>query len=145
MFGIPKATFKKLLLLQVCLLGALFLAIMAFSRGLFSPRELGIAMVILFIAYFISLGLISKKIAKQSAESAIALDDDTRRRILREIWMMKAWIGLLAVSLPIGIVNGVANRAWLPTSVGVAMNVLLTYALLQAIKRWRKRLNWPQG
>jgi hypothetical protein len=145
MYGVPKAVFKKLLLLQLCLWGALSLVVVALIRGLLSPREFGIIGIVTFIAFFVSFGLIRNKLAKQITEPPIALDDDTRKRILRGIWMMKAWIGILVLSLPIGVANGVANRAWLPTSVGVAMNLLLTYVALQEIKRRRKRLNWPQG
>jgi hypothetical protein len=70
----------------------------------------------------------------------IAIDDRTRRRILRGIRMNKIWIGLLLVCLPIGIVKGVAERAWLPTLVGVVINQFLIYAAAQEIKRQRKQL-----
>jgi hypothetical protein len=141
MDGLLKTAIKKMLLMQVCLLGVLILVSIAFSRGLLSPRELGIAMVILFIAIFISLRLIRKKLAKQIAEPAIALDDDTRRRILRGIWMRKVWIGVLALLLLVGIANGVANRAWLPTLAGVGMNLLWMYVTAHEIRRLRERIN----
>jgi hypothetical protein len=79
-----------------------------------------------------------------SAEPAIALDDHTRRRILREIWMLKVWIGVLALLLPLGIANGVAHRAWSPTLVGVGVNLLWMYGSALAIRRLRERLNLSQ-
>jgi hypothetical protein len=53
------------------------------------------------------------------------------------------WIGVLAVCLPIGIVNGVAHRAWLPTLIGVGMNLLLMYAAMLEIRR-RTLLDSPR-
>jgi hypothetical protein len=78
---------------------------------------------------------------RSSAEPAIALDDDTRRRILRGIWVRKVWIGVLALLLPLGIANGVAQRAWLPTLVGVGVNLLWMYGSALAIRRLRERIN----
>jgi hypothetical protein len=78
---------------------------------------------------------------KSSAEPAIALDDDTRRRVLRGIWMRKVWIGVLALLLPLGIANGVVHRAWLPTLVGVGVNLLWIYVSAQEIRRLQERIN----
>jgi hypothetical protein len=145
-YGLPKAVFKKLLLLQVCLLGALSLMVMALIRGLLSPREFGIiGIVTLFIAFFVSFSLIRNKLAKQVTEPPIALDDDARKRILRGIWMRKVWICVLAVLLPFGIANGVADRAWLPTFVGVGMNLLLMYGSAQQIRRLRDMMHSPEA
>ena len=141
MYGVPKVVFKNLLLLQVCLLGALFLASMAFSRGLLSPRALGIAMVTLLIAFFVSLGHIRKKLANEIGEPAIAPDDNTRRSILRGILMRKIWIGVLALLLPVGIANGIAHHAWLPTLAGGGMNLLWMYFTAQQIRRLREPTN----
>jgi hypothetical protein len=78
---------------------------------------------------------------RSSAESAIALDDDTRRRILRGIWIRKVWIGVLALLLPFGIANGVAQRAWFPTLAGVGMDLLWMYVTAHEIRRLRERIN----
>ena len=81
---------------------------------------------------------------RSSAGPEIALTDDTRRRILRAIWMRKVWIGVLALLLPFGIANGVAQRAWLPTLVGVGMNLLLMFVSARQIRRLRERINLSQ-
>jgi hypothetical protein len=141
MYGLPKAVFKKLLLLQVCLLGAIFLALFAFSRGLLSPRALGIAMVALFIIFFFSLGLLRKNLAQKSAKTVTPFDDDTRRRISRGIWMRKVLIGVLALLLVVGIGNGVGHRAYFPTLAGGVMNLLWMYITAQQIKRLRGRID----
>jgi hypothetical protein len=63
--GLIKTAIKKLLVLQVCLLGVMILVAIAFLRGLLSARDLGIVALVLFIATVISLRLIRKKLAKQ--------------------------------------------------------------------------------
>jgi|HubBroStandDraft_2_1064218.scaffolds.fasta_scaffold3518657_1 hypothetical protein len=65
MDGLIKTPIKGLILLQVCLMGAMILVAIAFLRGLLSARELGVAGLILFIATIISLRIIRKKLAKQ--------------------------------------------------------------------------------
>jgi hypothetical protein len=76
-----------------------------------------------------------------SAEPTIALDDDTRRRFVRGIWIRKVWIGVLAVLLPLGIANGVTQHAYFPTLVGVGMNLLWMYLTAKQINRLRERIN----
>jgi len=78
---------------------------------------------------------------RSSGEPAIAPEDDNRKRILRGIWMRKVWIGVLALLLPLGIANGVAHHAWLPSLVGMGMNLLWMYASALGIKRLREQLN----
>ena len=65
MDGFIKTAIKRLLLLQVCLLGALILVSIAFLRGLLSRLEFGIAVLILFMGTVISLRLVRQKLAKQ--------------------------------------------------------------------------------
>ena len=47
--------------------------------------------------------------------------------------ILKLWIGILAILLPIGIVNGIVQRALLPTSVGVAINLSMMYLASKGI------------
>jgi membrane protease YdiL (CAAX protease family) len=129
-------------------LGVPALLFLGFFSDTLSPRKWAIGLLAWYftlIIWAIVRKLTARKTLESSAEPPIVLDEKTRKRNLRAIWMMKAWIGILAVSLLFGIANGVANRAWLATSVGVVMNLLLTYVALREIKRRRKRLNWSNG
>jgi hypothetical protein len=75
------------------------------------------------------------------AEPQIAVDDETRKRLLSNIRWWKVWIALLVVLLPVGIAKGMAHRAWLPTLAGTAISLLLIYAAIIDIKRKQERLN----
>jgi hypothetical protein len=128
----------------VVIFGVPAILCLGLAYGSLSPREWAIG----FIAWFATLllwaiigKLVAKKTLASSAEPAIALDDDAHKRILREIWLCKAWIGILAVLLPVGIANGVVHRAWLPTVTGVGMSLLWMYVTAQAIRRRRGQLN----
>lgn len=140
---ITKNIFLKIVALLV-ILGVPALLFLALVHNALSPREWSIGLLA-WLATITLWATLKKRAEKKalvsSAEPAVALDDDTRRRILRRIWMSKVWIGVLALLLPVGIANGVAHRAWLPVFVGVGMNLLLMYAAAQEIKRRRKRLN----
>lgn len=109
-----------------------------------SPREWSVGLLAWFAALLLLATLkkqAEKNVFASSAEPAIALDGVARRRILRRIWMSKVWIGVLGLLLSVGIANGVAHRAWLPTVVGVGMNLLLMYVATLGIKRRQKHLN----
>ena len=110
---------------------------------LISPRELGIGMLAWFATLF--LWAAATKLREKNSASSVTpgpiIDDRIRRRILRRILLGKVWIGALAVSLPLGIANGIIHRAWLPTVAGVAINLILTYATIYEIRRWRRRLD----
>jgi hypothetical protein len=110
------------------------------TYGILSPRGFGIGLLLWF-AIIVAVAIVRKLTIKASATgSQIAVDERTRRRILRGIRMNKIWIGLLLVCLPLGIVKGLAERAWLPTVFGVVINQLLIYAAAQQIKRQRRQL-----
>ena len=109
-----------------------------------SPREVAIAMVVWFVTLllvtlFRKLGATNATLPK--AEPGVTVDERTRKRILRGIWINKIWIGLLAVSLPFGIAIGVANRAWLPVLGGVGINLFLVYVAIREIRDQRNRLD----
>jgi len=46
------------------------------------------------------------------------LNEAQRKLVSRDIRKWKVWVGVLLVSLPIGIASGVEQCAWLPTLVG---------------------------
>jgi hypothetical protein len=128
----------------VVILGVPLFFFLGVVYGLLSPRTWAIG----FLAWFVALpawAFIRKRAGRNTpastAEPAITIDDQARRRILREIGVRKAWIGILALLLAIGVVSGVTHRAWLPTVTGGGMNLLLMYLLAQRIKQRRDRLN----
>jgi membrane associated rhomboid family serine protease len=128
----------------VVILGVPALICLGLAYDTLSPREWAVgilAWVAALLLWTIVRKLAAKKTLASSAELAIALDDDTRRRILREIWLRKAWIGILAALLPFGIANGVGHRAWLPTLAGVGVSLLWVYVTAQEIRRRRERIN----
>ncbi|MGD0403952.1 MAG: hypothetical protein ABSB66_12245 [Candidatus Acidiferrales bacterium] len=141
-----KNTFSKSVAV-IAIFGPWALLFLGFVYGVLSPREWAFGMLIWFAALLL-LAIVRKRTTRKtlssSAEPAVILDDRARRRILRMIWMNKVWIGVLAVCLPIGIVNGVAHRAWLPTLAGVGMNLLLIYIAISEIRRRRTFLDSPR-
>ena len=144
---------KKTMFLQKVGLAVIFVVPALLTLGLcyniLSPREWAIGLIACFFTAILLVAIMQKRAAKKkgssSAEPETPIDDRTRRRILREIWMRKLWVGLLAVSLPFGIANGVAYRASLPTLCGVAINLSLMYVAMQEIRQRRKRLDSNSG
>ena len=137
---------KKPLLKTVALLvilGVPALLCLGLADNRLSPRAWAIGLLAWFVAllsWMIVVKLAAKKTPASSPESAIVLDDYIRRRILRRIWIQKTWIGILAILLPIGIVDGITHRAWLPTSGGVGISLLWMCLAAQDIRQSRKRL-----
>lgn len=140
---------KKNMFLKTVALAAVFAPVallwLGVSYGILSEREWAMGALVwaamLPVLIIILHKWAAKKVLASSAEPAVVLDEDTRRRILREIWLRKAWIGILAVLLPVGIANGAAHRAWLPTLGGVAITLSLMYVAALEIRRRRERLN----
>jgi hypothetical protein len=141
-----KNTFSKSVALIV-IFGPWALLFLGFVYGILSPREWAFGMIVWFAALLL-LAIVRKRTTREtlssSAEPAIVLDDRARRRILQRIWMNKVWIGVLALCLPIGIVNGVTHRAWLPTLAGVGINLLLMYVAVREIRRRQALLDSPR-
>lgn len=113
-----------------------------------SPREWAAGFLTWFAA-MVLWALVRKRSTRRTSEltsgPATALDDEARKRILREIWVRKALIGVLAVVLVIGVVNAATHRAWIAILTGGGMNLLLMYVLAQKIKGRRDRLNLSHG
>jgi hypothetical protein len=128
----------------VAIFGVPALLFVGVVYGFLSPREWGGGMLSWFAALLLATTvgkLTAKKSPASSGVPAVALDDHSRKRILREIWVRKAWIGILAVSLLIGGANGAAHRAWLPTLIGVGMALLWMYVTAREIRRRRERID----
>jgi hypothetical protein len=128
----------------VVILGFQALLYLGLAYSILSFREWGIGLLAWFaipLLWTVVRKLAPKNDLASSGEPAIALSERARKRSLRGIWITKAWICLLAVALPFGIANGVAHRAWLPTLIGVGMNLLLMHVAIQRIRWRRERLN----
>jgi hypothetical protein len=140
---------KKITLLQKVALVMIFvipaLLTLGLGYGILSDRGWAIGLMACFATALLLVAIMQKQVAKKNlaatSEPAIALDDRTRKRISRGIWISKVWISLLAVSLPFGIANGIAHCAWLPTLVGVGINLSMMYVAILEIRQRRKRLN----
>ena len=130
----------------VLIIGILLLLDLGFRRGILSGREEVLGML---LVWAVSLGTLAILLVRRATtmrgvlreDGAPAIDETTHKRMLRSIWMSKTWIAILAISLPVGIVMCIQNRAWLPIVVGGGMNLFLMYAARQNIRRLRKRLS----
>jgi hypothetical protein len=147
MEGIQKTVIRDTSLKMVALMviiGVPTLLCVGLAYDTLTPREWAIGFLVWFATLLLwaALGkLVAKKTLASRAEPLVALDDATRRRILRKIWVRKAWIVILAVLLPIGTANGILNHAWLPTLAGIGMNLLWMYVARENIRRLQKSLN----
>lgn len=115
---------------------------------LLSPREVAGGMLAWFAGILIWAAVgqfLTYKSLASPKEPVVPPDDRTRRRILRRVKTYKIWFGVLVVCLPLGIANGVAQRAWLPTIGGVGISLFLMYGTLQMIRGLRKRLDLDIG
>jgi hypothetical protein len=128
----------------VVIVGFPALLCLGLAYNILSFREWGIGLLAWFaipLLWTVVRKLAPKNDLASSGEPAIALNERARKRTLQGICITKVWISLLAVALPFGIANGVAHRAWLPTLIGVAMNLLLMHVAIQRIRWRRERLN----
>ncbi len=136
---VKKNTFS-IVVAMIAILGSNVLLLLGVAHGILSPREWAFGVLAWFAAIFL-WAVVRKRAARKTLSSnagpPVALGSHARRRIRRTIRMSKAWIGVLAVCLPIGVVDGVAHRAWLPTLTGVGISVLMMYVALQKIRRLR--------
>jgi len=128
---------------SIVVLGAPALLCLGLACDIVSPREWASGLLAWFatIIVWIIVRKLAKKPLAPSAEGAMELDEHSRRRILRELWLRKAWIGILAILLPVGIWNGVAHRAWIPTLSGVGISLSLMYVAAREIRRRREQIS----
>lgn len=93
-----------------------------------------------------SLGGIWKIAAKKHGSGEhpeTELSEAQRKLMLRNIRKWKVWVGVLLVSLPVGITSGVEQRAWLPTLAGIGLSLSLMFAAIVEIRRLQRRLVSP--
>jgi hypothetical protein len=77
-------------------------------------------------------------------EERSPVNDNARKRMLRDVRKWKLWVGILTVLLAIGIADGIAHRAWLPTLAGVGISLMLIYVAMRKISERRKELDSPR-
>jgi len=137
---------RNVLILAVAF-GVPILVALGAVYGLLSPREWAFGMIA-WVAMLLLLASARKRTTKKKlmlgVEQGSAVDDDVRKRMLRDIRKWRAWIGVLIVLLPIGIADGIAHRAWLPTLAGVGISLTLMYVAMREIRQRRKRLGFTR-
>ena len=152
--GLPNATAaRNLVRIRVCLqLTGLFVAffgpvllLLGSHEHIISPRGFGIG----FLSYFAGVMLLTalvkfleRKLPPSDSQGAMSPDAKTLRWFEGWIWILKVWIGMLAVSLPLGIAIGIGHRALLPTCVGVGINLLMMYVAARGIRRMHKLIRF---
>lgn len=123
--------------------GVPILLVLGAVYGLLSPHEWAFGMIA-WVAMLLLLASAQKRVAKKKllfgVEQRPAVDDDSRKRMLRDIRKWKVWIGVLIVLLPVGIADGIVHRAWLSTLSGVGISLTLMYIAIREIRWRRKRL-----
>ena len=131
------------ILILVVIFGVPILLGLGAGYGVLSPREWAFGMIGWF-ATLLLLASARKRAAQKKPTSGVeqgsAVDDDARRRMLREIRERKIWIGVLVIVLPIGIVNGITHQAWLATLGGTGISLMFMYVAMREIRQRRKKL-----
>jgi hypothetical protein len=132
MVGIKKRLFGRLLLLSVCSVGATILLALEFGRGLLSPRELGIALLILFVAIGGGAVLIIRKSASEYRTAPEPSKDDARNRRpisrLRAIFAFVFGGGLLIFLSPYIIHEAaIKHIPWSVPIIVIPMYAVLSY------------------
>jgi hypothetical protein len=143
MDSMTKTVMKRLLLFSACSVGVMTLLTVAFSRGLLSPRGLGIALLTLCIAIGSAAVLIIKKPAKEFAVSPGphgTIDAVTRKRLLWRLRMAKTRIVIMGIALVLGLTQ-IRDFPVLALLVGLALNLLITAQSVQTVMRLKKILN----
>lgn len=132
---------KRLLLLSSCSVGVMTLLALGFSRGLLSPRELGIAIVMLGGGVGTWAVLIMKRSAREfKLPPGTSIDDVTRKRRLLGIRAGKVAIAVLAVLLLVRL-RGIGSDPLLPLLVTIAINLCIMAAVIQVVVRLQKSLH----
>lgn len=128
-------------------IGVPVLLVLGAVYSLLSPREWAFGMIA-WVAMLLLLASARKRAAKKMLISGVeqnsVVDDDARKRTLRDIRKRKVWIGVLIVLLPIGIAEGMVHRAWLPTLAGVGISLTLMYVAIREIRQRRKSLDFTR-
>jgi hypothetical protein len=149
-----KTLMKRMLLFSVCFVGAMLVLAIGFTRGALSPRELGIALLVLCIAMFTSVVLIARKTAREwqpkiFPPAGTPIDPAAHKLLIWQMRAAKTMIALMAVGLVAGF-NEVRNfSTWGSDKrligsallVGLVMNLLTTTLSVKTLVRLRKKMD----
>ena len=131
------------ILIFVAAVGFPFLLALGAVYGLLSSRAWAFGMIA-WVGILLILATVRKRAAKRKLvlddEQRSAVDDAARKRMLRDIRKWKVWVGVLIALLPIGIVDCIAHRAWLPMLSGLGVSLALMYVAIRQIRQRRRRL-----
>ena len=129
---------KSLLFISTCLTIALFIVLYLVPHLPLAPVLLLWAGLYILTCYFTILKRFRAKFATRSESQDGVLDKVTRRRARRSIGFMAAFIVLLVLVLPFGILQDgpVFFRV-----VGAIINIGTIVVLVHTIRRTRKHLN----
>jgi hypothetical protein len=136
-----KSMVKPLLAFQACFLGASLLGTVGLTKGYLSPRALGIFLALVCLGGFVYLTIAFRRLARQRLTQG--LEAGTARKQLLLIRMYKVFVVFLVLGVVSGVFKGISVRPipFLPMFVGVTMNLIMTWAVMQTIGRLQKSLS----
>jgi hypothetical protein len=122
--------------------GGLLLLTLGQSRGILTPREQALGMLVLAIGLGALMAFLAGQAVKKShfdnAKSGPPENDLAGKQSRSKILLAEAWIGALAALLVLGVVIGVREHELLPMVAGGAMCLLTIYIKWQRVKMLKK-------
>ena len=136
-----KSVLKITLIFSACFLGPSLLIALAFAAGFLSLRALGIALLLLVggeAALFLRMVRKAAKVSRIQLDPG-SIDDAERRRRLLHIRLGKMVILFLLLLLINGLLK-LRDGPLVPLLVGIAMNILATFAIARTVMRLQSSL-----
>ena len=136
-----KSVAKLVLAFSACFVSVTLLGTMGWMKGYLSPRGLGVFLALVCLGSFVFLTIAFRRLARHQVTQAPAAGTASSQLLL--IRMYKVWIVVLVLCLVSGVVEGTRVRPipFLPMLVGIIMNLLITWALAQTIRKLQKGLS----
>ena len=138
-----KSVTKLLLAFSACFLGASLLGTVGLINGYLSPRAFGIFLALVCLGGFAFLTIAFQRLARKRQSGSANSSETSHRRQLLLIRRYKALIVFLVLCLVAGVVEDTSVRPipLVPMSVGITMNLLMTWGLVLAIRKLQKSLS----
>jgi hypothetical protein len=145
---------KSLLWMMLCTLVASIIFTAAMASGVTTPRILAVCFTIFMVVegfwlYSKFRGIVAKQKATTSiARSPLLPNDPSVRvpvssneqvRVIRQIWLCRAFIGLMVFSLVFGWYH-IHGAPLLPIFIGTFVNLALILGVFMRLKQLRSRL-----
>jgi hypothetical protein len=122
--------------------GGLLLLTLGQSRGILTPREQALGMLVLAIGLGALMVFLGRQAVKKShfdnAKSGSTKNDLTGKQSRGEVLLTEVRIGALAALLVLGVIIGVREHELLPVVAGGAMCLLTIYIKWQRVKKLTK-------